>query len=317
MRGFPARIQVPLLFPCESFELLDVWIDAFSCKVCVEMNACALSEVGSLFHQSELDPRAELCAQLASTLTKLTLCVFALASSRDNPAANETARAEWEAQAESECARLARLFSSTRLLLGLERALRFLRAQRPPRCVSLAPACRVHVPEGNALERVGATLEAGLGRLRVFLARDPQAATQLVLEPYESARLGVKFRLWLLALGPPPSADYEYSYSACRLSRLDLSRRSRLLTQLCAENLRLPLATASASASTSAANPLGKALSLPTRTDKDTLSKQLFLISNWPAFLAISSLIAEVEERLLMNSLHLEVSFFGIEKNSF
>ena len=290
---------MPLLFPCESFELLDVWIDAFSCKVCVEMSAYALSEVGSLFRQSELDPRAELCSQLASTLTRLAHCVFALASTRDNLVAHETARAELEAQVASDYTRLARLFSSTRLLLGLERALRFLRAQRPPRCVSLAPACRVHVPEGSALERLGATLEAGFGRLRVFLARDPQAVVQLVLEPYESARLGVKFRLWLLALGPPPPADYEYS--AYRLSRLDLSRRSRLLTQLCSENLRLPFA--------SAANPLGKALSLSTHTDTQTLSKQLFLITNWPAFSAIASLIAEVEERLLMNSLHLEVSF--------
>ena len=298
MRGFPARIQVPLLFPCESFELLDIWIDAFSCKVCVEMSAYALSEVGSLFRQSELDPRAELCSQLASTLTKLAHCLFALARSREL-VGHETARGELESEAESDCTRLARLFSSTRLLLGLERALRFLRAQRPPRCVSLAPACRVHVPEGSALDRVGATLEAGFGRLRVFLARDPQAVMQLVLEPYESARLGVKFRLWLLALGPPLSADYEYS--AYRLSRLDLSRRSRLLTQLCAENLRLPFAPA--------ANSVGNALSLPTHTDKENLSKQLFLITNWPAFLAIASLIAEVEERLLMNSLHLEVSF--------
>ena len=257
------------------------------------MNAYALSEVSALFHQNEHDPRAELCSQLASTLTKLAHCLFGLA--RGPVAGLEAARGELEADAES--ARLARLLSTTRLLLGLERALRFLRAYRAPRCVSLAPSCRVHVPEGSALERVGATLEAGFGRLRVFLARDPLATTQLVLEPYESARLGVKFRFWLLALGPAPSADYEYS--AYRLSRLDLSRRSRFLTQLCSERLGLPLA--------SAANSTDGKVFAPSA--KEFLSRQLFLITNWPSFLAIASLVGEVEERLVMNSLHLEVNF--------
>jgi hypothetical protein len=97
-------------------------------------------------------------------------------------------------------------------------------------CVSLAPACPEHVPDGSAFERVSATLEPVFGRLRVYLAHDGQAIVKLVFEPYESARLGVKFRVWLLALGAQPSADYDYS--GYRLSRLDLSRLSRLITQL-------------------------------------------------------------------------------------
>lgn len=264
--------------------------------MCVDVNAYALSEVGALFHRSEFDPRTELCAQLAATLTKLAHCLFGLCAVRGPTAGLEaTARGDLEAEAENSCARLARLIGTTRLLLGVDRALRFLRSQsRLPRYMSLEPACRIYVPEGSALERVGATLEAGFGRLRLFLARDPLATTQLVLEPYESARLGVKFHLWLLALGPSPTAEYEYG--VYRLSRLDLSRRSRLLTRLCSESLGLPVAS-STNPPTALLPPIAK----------ENLPQQLFLVTNWPAFQAIASLIGEVEERLLMNSLHQEV----------